>query len=449
MQYNNVIINNLQHNLRVDNQIYRQRRLALLNKLQNGIVIIPNSELLIRNQDAHYPYRFDSNFYYLTGFNEPNSVLVLDANTKQSILFCQGKDKGREIWEGISCDIEEAKDIYFVDLSFHINQFYDITAKLILDNNYSSIFYTFGVYTKYDNYVINMLQSAQKLSRRGITAPYSISDINQNIASMRLIKDDIEKQIITQSCNIAMLAHLTAMQSVKSLNFEYELEAKILAEFYKYGSRYPAYTSIVAGGQNACILHYVSNNAKLKQDDLLLIDAGCEYMGYASDITRTYPVSGKFTKEQQAIYEIVLAANKAAIQEVKVGNQCHQPNLFAINILTQGLIDLKLLTGNLHDNIHDGSYKQFYMHGIGHWMGLDVHDVGIYKQNNEYIKFVSGMCTTIEPGIYIRPDNKIPEKYWHIGVRIEDDIFITDNKVINLTANLPKEVSELEKIINL
>jgi Xaa-Pro aminopeptidase len=425
---------------------YIDRRNKLLNVLSEGLVIIPTAEEVIRNQDTSYQYRFDSNFYYLTGFNEPNAVLVLDTKNNKSILFCREKNLEREIWDGFRHGVVGSRDAFGFDESYAISDFPQKLASLM--ENMPKLYYTLGNMPKYDVLVIEALNLVRKMVRRGIEYPKEIIDINQIVAEMRLFKDANDIQLISKSCEISGLAHIEAMKFVSKAKYEYEVEAKILEVFYKHGARYPSYTPIVATGQNACVLHYVANNCAIKSGDLLLVDAGCEYNGFAGDITRTYPVNGKFTKQQQAIYEVVLEANKKAIEKIKIGVAWNEPRDCAIEVLTRGLIDLGLLKGSVEDNIINNNYKQFYMHGIGHWLGLDVHDVGAYKINDKWRNFEAGMCTTIEPGLYIRPDNKVPEEYWGIGIRIEDDILLSNSGVVNMTNHVPKEVKDLERLLN-
>lgn len=427
-------------------QVYINRRHNLMNLIGNGLAIIPTNDELIRNQDTTYQYRFDSNFYYLTGFTEPESVLVMDGQTKKSILFCRDKNLEREIWDGFRYGVEGAKGEFGFDEAYNIEDFATKITDLMAKS--SSMCYTLGAMPNYDKLIINSLSYLHKLFRRGVEAPTNIIDINSIIAGMRVIKDEHDIALMTRTCEISSMAHIAAMKFIKQAKYEHEVEAKILEVFYQHGARYPAYTPIVATGKNACVLHYVANNARIEPNQLILIDAGCEYHGYAGDITRTYPVNGKFTKPQQAIYEIVLEANKRAIEKVKPGNYLNEPGDIAIKILTQGLIDLKLLKGSLEENIANDSYKQFYMHGIGHWLGLDVHDVGAYKINGNWRTFEAGMCTTIEPGLYIRPADNVPSEYWNIGVRIEDDILLTKDGRLNLTDSVPKEIIQLEQIIN-
>lgn len=430
----------------VDKQVFIKRRNKLIKSIGDGIVVIPTTDEVIRSQGSTYQYRYDSNFYYLTGFEEPESVLVIDTYSKKSILFCRDKDNDREVWDGFRYGVLAARETFGFDETFSITEFPNKILELM--GKAESLYYTIGCMHKYDQVIIEALNALRRITKRGVVVPHSIIDINNLVAEMRLFKDKYDIALIKKTCEISSLAHIEAMKFIKHAKYEYEVEAKILEVFYKNGARYPSYTPIVASGENACILHYVTNNKKIKNDELILIDAGCEYRGYAGDVTRTYPVNGKFTKEQQAIYEVVLEANKQAIEKVQVGNMWNEPGVIATRILTQGLIDLKILKGNVDDNIANNNYKQFYMHGIGHWLGLDVHDVGTYQINGAWREYEAGMCSTIEPGLYIRPANNVPEKYWNIGVRIEDDILLTKKGVEVLTKLAPKEIKDIEKVIN-
>jgi Xaa-Pro aminopeptidase len=430
----------------MDNKhVYVDRRNNLINTLDDGLVIIPTTQEIIRNQDSVYQYRFDSSFYYLTGFDEPDAVLVLDIKNKKSILFCREKNPEREIWDGFRHGVLGAKSAFKFDESYSIVEFSQKIVSLM--ENMPSLYYTLGHMPKYDGMIIEALSNVRNMIRRGVSSPHNIIDINRIVAEMRLFKDAHDIELISKTCEISGFAHIEAMKFIKNAKYEYEVEAKILEVFYKHGARYPSYTPIVASGANSCVLHYVANNSEIRSGDLLLVDAGCEYKGFAGDITRTYPVNGKFTKPQQAIYEIVLEANKKAIEKIKVGVAWNEPGDCATQILIRGLIDLGLLKGSVEDNIANNNYKQFYMHGIGHWLGLDVHDVGVYKINGKWRNFKTGMCTTIEPGLYIRPDNKIPEEYWNIGIRIEDDILLSSSGIVNMTSHVPKEVKDIETLI--
>lgn len=430
-----------------DSSIYVARRAKLISILGNdGIVIVPNANEIIRNGDSHYQYRFDSYFYYLTGFTEPNAVLVIDLASSKSILFCQNKDPEREIWDGYRYGPKQAGLDFNFDESYSIDTFRTQLNKLL--SNQSNVYYTLAYNPYYDEIIMTGINQVKSLVRSGVTSPSKIIDINKYIANMRIYKDEHDIAMIRESCRIASLAHIKAMQMVTKAQYEYQVEAKLLETFYANGARYPAYTPIIAGGANSCILHYVNNNQALKPGELLLVDAGCEYLGYASDITRTYPINGKFSKAQQAIYEIVLQANKEAINAVIVGPLWTKPQEVALKVLISGLIDLKLLSGTIEDNIENKAYRQFYMHGIGHYLGLDVHDAGEYKIDDNWIKFAPGMCSTIEPGIYIQSAKNVPEEYWNIGIRIEDDILVTSHGVEVLTRDVPKEIKDIEYIIN-
>lgn len=429
-----------------DIQVYIQRRNRLIKSLATeGLVVIPNNTEIIRNGDSHYQYRFDSFFYYLTGFNEPNAALVIDITNSKTILFCQDKDKEREIWDGFRYGPKASQELFATDEAYSITSFEDKLRDLLV--NKTNLYYTLGYNKNYDLIMIEALNQVKSKIRSGIESPTNIIDINKYISKLRLYKDEFDIKMLRRSCEIASLAHINAMQHVAKSSSEYQIEAKLLESFYSNGARYPAYTPIVASGANSCILHYAANVAPLTAGDILLVDAGCEYLGYASDITRSYPINGQFTKAQQAIYEIVLEANKQAIKAIKIGEKWSEPGAVALKILIQGLIDLNLLKGSVEDNIQNQAYRQFYMHGIGHYLGLDVHDAGEYKLNGEWIEFNNGICNTIEPGIYIQPAENVPEQYWNIGIRIEDDILINDDKVEVLTSGVPKEITDIEHLI--
>lgn len=428
-------------------EIYAQRRTRLLAKMQHGIAIIPTSPEQRRNGDADFPYRFDSNFYYLSGFNEPESVLVLVAgNQPQAILFCREKDMEREIWHGYRSGPEAAQDKYGFDATFSIAK---LDEKLIeLMGNQPALFYPLGADSAWDQRILKLRSAVQDKARSGIHAPDKLLDVRSMLNEMRIIKDLHEIEIMRRAAIISTAAHKRAMQFTRAGQFEYQVEAELLHEFCRNGARDPAYTSIVAGGANACVLHYIENSAKLHDGDLLLIDAGCELEGYASDITRTYPVNGRFLGAQKDVYEIVLAAQAAAIAAAKPGNHWEMPHNAALQILAQGFIDLKLCHGTIDGVLESGSYKKFYMHRTGHWLGMDVHDVGDYKIDDQWRPLQSGMVLTVEPGCYIRPADDVPLALWNIGIRIEDDVLITatDNDV--LTDAAPKSVAQIEELMN-
>lgn len=423
--------------------IYARRRAALLKKMQHGIAIIMAAPEVVRNGDALYPYRQDSSFYYLTGFNEPEAALLLIAgDAPQSVLLCREKNMEREIWDGHRYGPEGASEAFGFDAAYPIAMLDDKMIELM--SNQRALFYPLGANAELDARVIRLRAAVQEKSRSGIRAPNEVHDVRQFLNEMRLIKDTHEQDLMRQAAVISSAAHLRAMRFTRPGQHEYHVEAELLHEFCQHGARDPAYTSIVAGGANACTLHYVGNDALLRDGDLLLIDAGCELGGYASDITRTFPVNGKFSTAQQDVYELVLAAQTAAIATVRTGAHWNAPHEAALRVLAQGFIDLKLCTGTLDSVLESGSYKQFYMHRTGHWLGMDVHDVGDYKMGDDWRPLQAGMVLTVEPGCYIRPAENIPAELWNIGIRIEDDVLVTANGNEVLSAAAPKSVAEIE-----
>ncbi|MES2579965.1 MAG: aminopeptidase P N-terminal domain-containing protein [Pseudomonadota bacterium] len=433
---------------------FQQRRTQLLQKMGAGIAIIPTAAEAIRNRDSHYPYRFDSYFYYLTGFTESESVLILIAGDAakneppKSILFCRDKDIEREIWDGFRFGPEAAQTQFGFDEAYTIQQLDALMPELM--GNQAQLFYSLGADSHWDARVTGWLNIVKNKARMGISAPQSILDVRQLIDTQRLVKTPFEIDLMRRSANIAAAAHNRAMRFVadnlvKPSLMEYAVEAEFLHEFYRNGAQAPAYTSIVAGGANACTLHYNANNAALKKGDLLLIDAGCELDGYASDITRTFPVSGKFNAPQRDLYELVLNAQLAAIEAAKPGNHWNTPHEVALNVLVQGFIDFKLCKGSVEEVLENGSYRQFYMHRTGHWLGLDVHDAGEYKdKNGDWAILEAGNTLTVEPGCYVRPAENVPEHFWNIGIRIEDDVLITATGNEVLTKNAIKTVTDIE-----
>jgi len=423
---------------------FKTRRQQLLQTMGDGVAIIPTSPELIRNRDSYYPYRFDSYFYYLTGFKEPEALLVLIAGEDpRSILFCRDKDIEREIWDGFRYGADAAKQTFGFDQAYSFNALDELMPKLM--TNQSKLFYSLGADSAWDARVTTWLNQVKTQARSGASAPDEMVDVRKLIDEMRLYKTGYELDLMRKSADIAARAHARAMRYVRAGQMEYELEAEFLHEFYRSGAQAPAYTSIVAGGANACTLHYNANNCLLKEGDLLLIDAGCELDGYASDITRTFPVSGKFSAAQRDIYELVLAAQAAAIAQVKPGNHWNSPHEAALDVLVQGLVDLKLCQGTKDAVLESGSYRQFYMHRTGHWLGLDVHDAGEYKDKaGDWRKLEPSMTLTVEPGCYIRPADNVPEHFWNIGIRIEDDVLVTDSGCDIMTIDAPKTIADIE-----
>jgi len=428
-------------------QPYVTRRATLSTRLPAGVVIMPNTTEIIRNADTTYPFRYDSSFYYLTGFNEPDAIFVQinQAGSMQNILFCRPKDLEREIWDGHRHGPEEASKLFGFDAAYSIEELDNKMIELL--KNQPRIHTPFGHNAAWDSRVSSWVNGVRAKVRSGVTAPNEIHDVRGTIAEMRLFKDEFELVHLRKAGLINSVAHTRAMRFARPGQMEYEVEAEILHDYYRQGSRFPAYSSIVAAGENATCLHYGENNKRLQDGDLILIDAGCEIEGYASDITRTFPVNGKYSGPQKDVYEITLAAQYAALDACRVGQSWNAPHEAAVRVLTQGMLDLGLLQGSLDEAIESLSYKQFYMHNTGHWMGLDVHDAGAYKIQGEWRKLEAGMVMTVEPGFYIRPAANVPKHFENIGVRIEDDVLITPNGMENLTASCPKTVAEIEAVM--
>lgn len=427
-------------------QTYAARRKRLQQAMQSGIAIIPTAPEVARNADTHYDYRHDSHFYYLTGFSEPESVLLLIAGDEpQSILFCREKNPEREVWDGFRYGPDAAAEHFCFDAAYPVGQ---LDEKLVeLMGNQSALFYPIGGDSVWDARIIKARESVKAKARTGIQTPNAMCDVRELLNEMRLFKDDHEVNLMREAAKISCGAHRRAMRFTRPGQYEYEVEAELLHEFCRHGARHPAYTSIVASGANACTLHYVGNNARLNDGDLLLIDAGGELGGYASDITRTFPVNGRFSAAQKEVYEIVLAAQSAAIAAARPVNSWNAPHEAALRVLAQGFIDLKLCKGSVESVLESESYKQFYMHRTGHWLGMDVHDVGEYKVDGNWRPLQSGMVLTVEPGCYIRPSDSVPRDLWNIGVRIEDDVLVTSNGNEVLTQAAPKTVNEIEEIM--
>lgn len=429
-----------------DISVYRRRRERLAGAMQAGIAVIPTAPERLRNRDSHYPYRFDSHFYYLTGFAEPEAVLVIiGGDSPKSVLFCRERNEEREIWEGFRYGPEAARERFGFDDAQPIAALDETLAGLL--ENQPALLYPLGANPDWDARAVAWLNAVRARSRAGVSAPGRIQDVRAMVDDMRLTKDSHEIGIMQRAAGIASAAHRRAMQATRPGRHEYEVEAELLYEFRRNGAQFPAYSPIVAGGANACVLHYVLNNAVLRSGDLLLIDAGCELDGYASDITRSFPVNGRFSGAQREIYEIVLAAQAAAIDRVRPGNRWNEPHDAAVRVLAQGLIDLKLLGGTLQETLEKETYKRFYMHRTGHWLGLDVHDAGEYKRSGEWQVLAPGMALTVEPGLYIRAAADVPERLHNIGIRIEDDVLVTRAGCDVITAEAPKSIDDIEALM--
>ena len=411
-----------------------------------GVAVLHAAPERVRNRDAHHPYRFDSYFYYLSRFPEPEAILVIIAGpTPRTILFCRDKDLERETWDGFRYGPEGARETFEVDEAHSIADADELVPRFL--ENQEMMFYEVGSDLAWDNRVIGWLNAVRTKARSGVGAPEKIRDIRSILDEMRLVKDASEIKTMQQAALISARAHCRAMKTTRPGLSEYEVEAELLHEFRRSGSQSPAYTSIVAGGANACVLHYVENNAVLNDGDLLLIDAGCELDGYASDITRTFPVNGRFSGPQRDIYELVLAAQAAAIEQVRPTNEWEDPHRAALDVLVQGFIDLGLCKGTRETVIESGDYRRFYMHRTGHWLGMDVHDVGDYKCDGDWRKLEAGMALTVEPGCYIRPADNVPERFWNIGVRIEDDAVVTSKGCEIITSDVPKTITDIEALM--
>ncbi len=425
---------------------FQQRRQDLMNHMEpNSIAILASANGILRNGDSEFRFRQSSDLYYLSGFAEAQSVLVLVPGRAQGqcLLFCQEKDPHKELWNGKLLGPEAAIKELGIDDAFPITDIDDILPGLI--EGRERVYYAMGKDESFDHKVMEWVKVIRKKVRSGAHSPGEFLVLDHLLHEMRLIKSKAEIDLMRESGQIAVRAHKRAMQTCKPGLFEYQVEAEFMHEFFRAGCRAPAYTSIVAGGDNACILHYNENNQKLHSGDLLLIDAGCEYEYYASDITRTFPVNGKFTPEQKAIYELVLKAQLDAIETVKPGAHWDDPHNMTVQVLTEGLVKLGLLKGEVPALIESGAYRDFYMHRAGHWIGMDVHDVGDYKIDGKWRLLEPGMVMTVEPGLYISPHNMNVEERWRgIGVRIEDDVAVTRNGYEVLTAGLPKTVQDIE-----
>ena len=428
-------------------QVYRERRNRLLDQLTHGIAVIATAPMRPRNRDSYYPYRFDSYFYYLTGFEEPEAVLVVVAENQQGnaeqILFCRDKNLEREIWDGFRYGPDAACERFKFDSTYPISRLDEMMPKLLA--NQSTVYTMIGQDPAWDTQITGWVNRVREQTRSGITAPDTLADVRKILDEMRLFKDEYELTLIRQAANIAVDAHRRAMKYANPGLFEYEIEAELIHEFRRQGALAPAYTPIVAGGANACVLHYIENNTRLQSGDLLLIDAGCEYGGYASDVTRTFPINGRFTAVQRDLYQLVLSAQDAAIEAVQPGHTWDDPHQTALTVLVQGFIDLGLCQGSVEGIIESEDYKRFYMHRTGHWLGLDVHDAGEYKQAGAWRELKPGMLLTVEPGCYIRPADNVPNHFWNNGIRIEDDVLVTTEGHEVLTAAAPKTIVEIEE----
>jgi Xaa-Pro aminopeptidase len=437
---------------------HTERRARLLQSIAErggGVAVHFTAPERVRNRDSEYPYRFDSSFWYLTGFAEPDSALVLVAHggTRRSILFCREKHEEREVWDGFRYGPELACAAFGFDAAHAIERMDEVMPELLADG--PALYYLLGSAPDLDARVAGWLQSVRAQARTGRRAPTAAHDLGELVDEMRLVKDASEIATMRRAARISADAHARAMRACRVGMREYELEAELLHEFRRQGAQSPAYTSIVAAGPNACVLHYPAGHAEAKDGDLVLIDAACEVDGYAADVTRTFPANGRFSAEQRAVYEVVLAAQHAAIGQVRPGQDYNAAHDAATRVLTQGLIDLRLITGSLDGALEAKAFRPFFMHRTGHWLGLDVHDVGDYRapvaakegEERPWRLLVPGMVTTVEPGLYIRPAPNVDGRFHHIGVRIEDDVVVTPDGCDVLSESAPKSVADIETLM--
>ena len=430
----------------IDSKEFARRRRDLMSMMgKNSIAVITAAPERPRSRDTHYPYRQDSDFYYLSRFPEPEAVLVLVPGRKQGefILFCRERDREREIWDGYRAGPEGACADFGANDAFPINDIDEILPGLL--EGKERVYYAVGKDREFDQQLMGWINDIRGRARAGAVPPAEFVDLDHLLHDMRLLKRPSEIKLMRKAGKISAAAHCRAMRAVRPGMMEYELQAELEHEFARSGASFPAYTSIVGGGGNACILHYITNRDPLKDGDLVLVDAGCEYQHYAADITRTFPVNGKFSAEQKAVYDIVLEAQLAAIDAVQIGCAWDKPHRLTVEIITAGLVELGLLKGKVEDLIEKNAHTRFYMHRAGHWLGMDVHDVGDYKVDNQWRMLEPGMVMTVEPGIYISPnDTKVAKKWRGIGIRIEDDVLLTRKGPEVLTTGVPKTVADIE-----
>jgi Xaa-Pro aminopeptidase len=433
--------------LTIPSKDYAKRRRELMAQMApNSIAVIAAAHEIIRNRDTHFAFRQDSDFYYLSGFAEPDAVLVLIPGREQGevIFFCRDRDPTRELWDGRRAGPEGMVKQYGADDAFPVDDIDDILPGLM--EGRERVYYSLGRNPAFDNLLMGWLNTIRSKARTGAQPPEEFVDLDHLLHDMRLIKSTAELAVMKRAGEISVAAHKRAMRACKPGMMEYQLESEIIHECSQQGARFQAYPAIVGGGENGCILHYIENNAELKSGDLVLIDAGCELQNYASDITRTFPVNGVFSNEQAALYNVVLAAQEAAFAEISPERDWNASHVAAVRVLCQGLLDLGLLRGDLDEILEQNKYTEFYMHRTGHWLGLDVHDVGDYKIGGEWRVLEPGMVLTVEPGLYIAPDNLNVEQKWRgIGIRIEDDVVVTKDGYELLTPGLPRSVEEIER----
>ena len=433
----------------MDTKEFKKRRKRLMDMIgSDSIAILPTASVTVRNRDIEFPFRPDSDFFYLTGYPEPEAVLVLlpDRKEGESILFCRESDEKMETWHGRRSGLDGAISIYSVDDAFPIEDMDDILPGLV--EGHERIFYNMGINQNFDQRVLGWVNQIRDKVRVGAIAPDEFISLNHFLHEMRLYKSRYEVKLMRQAAKISAKAHKRAMRKCRPGMYEYQLEGELISEFIQNGARFTAYPPIVGSGQNACILHYTNNSDKILDGDLLLIDSGAEYQCYASDITRTFPVNGKFSNAQRDIYNLVLSAQAAALNEIKPGKHWNDPHDAAVKVLTEGMVSLGILEGDPEELIKNKDYAKYYMHRTGHWLGMDVHDVGDYKLDGEWRMLEAGMVMTVEPGLYLPVNSKdLPEHWQNIGVRIEDDVLVTKDGYDILSKDAPKTIDEIEELM--
>jgi len=428
---------------------FARRRKNLMALMEpNSIAIIPSAREQVRSRDTEYPFRQDSDFYYLSGFTEPDAVLALIPGRRhgQFVMFCRERDPGMELWHGYRSGPEGVCEKHAADDAFPIGDIDDILPGLI--EGRERVYYSMGRSADFDRQIMAWVNSIRSKESSGAVPPGEFTDLDHMLHELRLFKSAAELRLLRRAGEITARAHQRAMRSCRPGLYEYQLEAELQHEFATAGARHPAYPSIVASGDNACVMHYVENGSKMRDGDLVLIDAGCELEYYAADVTRTFPVNGRFSREQRALYELVLQAQLAAIAQIKPGNHWNQPHDASVRVITEGLVALGLLKGRVPGLIKREAYRAYYMHRVGHWLGLDVHDVGDYRLGDEWRLLEPGMVMTVEPGLYIAPQNsKVAKKWRGIGIRIEDDVVVTEQGCEVISAGVPKTIEEIEALM--
>jgi Xaa-Pro aminopeptidase len=435
--------------MKISNKEFARRRRNLMGLMEpNSIAIIPSARRQVRSRDTEFHFRQDSYFYYLSGFEEPDSVLVLvpGRGHGEFVVFCAERDAREELWNGHRAGPDGVCSGFGADDAFPIGDIDDILPGLI--EGRERVYYSMGRSTRFDQHIMEWVNTIRSKEATGAVPPGEFTDLDHMLHDLRLIKSAAEQRLMRRAGEITAAAHTHIMRHCRPGQYEYELEGELHHQFVRGGARYPAYLSIVGSGRNACILHYVENDAKMRAGDLVLVDAGCEYQYYASDVTRTFPVNGRFSPEQRAIYEVVLAAHGAAIEQIKAGNHWNQSHDASVRVITEGLVSLGLMKGDVDELVASQVCREFYMHKVGHWLGLDVHDVGDYRVGEEWRVLEPGMVMTVEPGIYISPENTDVARKWRgIGIRIEDDVLVTRDGCEVLTDAAPRTVEEIEAVM--